>query len=93
MLNGRHNSNVALIDSNILLYAYDNSEPVKQEIAITLIEELALDLLQESSEMNFSAGGVPPCRASHSQGKRISSVGRLFLSRVRSCTRLTQEVY
>jgi len=50
-----------------------------------------VDLLQESSKMNFSAGGVPPCRASHSQGKRISSVGRLFLSRVRSCTRLTQD--
>ena len=45
MLNGLLNSNDALIDSNILLYAYDNSEPVKQEIAITLIEELALDLL------------------------------------------------
>lgn len=36
------NLNDALINSNNLLYAYDNNESVKQEIAITLTEELAL---------------------------------------------------
>ena len=30
-----------------------------------------------SSKMNFSAGGVPPCRASHSQGKVFQSILKL----------------
>ena len=53
-----------------------------------------LDLLQESSRINSSCrsrSAVPCFALSRSQG--ISSVGRLFLSRVRSCTRLMQEVY
>ena len=37
------NSQDALIDSNILLYAYDENEPVKQGIAVDLIEGLALN--------------------------------------------------
>ncbi len=40
MRNGLHNSNIELIDSNILLYAYDENEPAKKQIAKALLRRL-----------------------------------------------------
>gem|GEM_PF-6629035 len=56
----------------------------------------SIDLLQESSRINVCVQ-VSFRRASHSKGKGISSVGRLFLSRVRdllpdSCKRSNSTV-
>ena len=35
------NSNAALVDSNIIIYSYDEDEPAKQAVAVALIRELA----------------------------------------------------
>lgn len=35
------NSNAALVDSNIIIYSYDEDEPEKQAVAAALIQELA----------------------------------------------------
>ncbi len=83
----------------------------KRRISIHCASCIGLDAVLNQqrdllSELKFSAGGVPPCRASHSRPNREAitfQIGicvrrgdacvALFLRRVRSCTRLMQVIY